>query len=620
MVEPLDTAGTLPLTARTQPWMDRIVRNPTLCGELIETYGSPVNLHDFGALTGNIAELQAAAQRHGVALGVYFARKANKTFGAVQAAYAAGAGIDVASHRELEQCLALGVPGEKLILSAATKTPSTIDAALKALAVISVDNEDEFRLVLQRAAKTESEAQIALRLNVLEPGIAPSRFGLGTEHWLDLVGKADARRGIKVRGVHFHLNGYSAQERSIGILAAILLIDQLRGLGHRPQFIDMGGGVPVNYLTSREQWRSFWEAVADGRGTRKDAPMFAGEVPPAASSASAALGLTSEDSQSPAQQDFSTLATSCWGGPPVIQPGSSADTGEDPIFDPVTQEIDRLLNPPATWRGDTLGLVDPESDRPSPMTYPYFQDQTRGTWLDTVLGTPVRGLIPDRDNGDAADGDVDGGGSSDRGIDSDSASESGSASDSADVTVAQELNRRNLELRCEPGRALMDGCGMTIAQVAARQVTSDGIELVVLYMNRTQMRSTSADYLVDPIHMRPLEFDVRQDRARVDAEPYPVEGAYLVGSYCIEEELIMRRAFDFPQGVEVGDLIAFPNTGGYFMHILESASHQIPLAANLVFDSREEPSAGDDPQSDVARTRWVQDAVDLVNPAGGQPL
>ncbi len=32
----------------------------------------------------------------------------------------------------------------------------------------------------------------------------------------------------------------------------------------------------------------------------------------------------------------------------------------------------------------------------------------------------------------------------------------------------------------------------------------------------------------------------------------------------------------------VGDLVAFVNTGGYQMHILESASHQIPLARNLI--------------------------------------
>ena len=57
---------------------------------------------------------------------------------------------------------------------------------------------------------------------------------------------------------------------------------------------------------------------------------------------------------------------------------------------------------------------------------------------------------------------------------------------------------------------------------------------------------------------------------------------FLVGAYCIEAELILRRRLAFPQGVGVGDVIALPNTAGYLMHILESASHQLPLASNLV--------------------------------------
>ncbi len=36
--------------------------------------------------------------------------------------------------------------------------------------------------------------------------------------------------------------------------------------------------------------------------------------------------------------------------------------------------------------------------------------------------------------------------------------------------------------------------------------------------------------------------------------------------------------------MSVGDFVAFPNTAGYLMHILESSSHQIPLARNLVLD------------------------------------
>ena len=60
------------------------------------------------------------------------------------------------------------------------------------------------------------------------------------------------------------------------------------------------------------------------------------------------------------------------------------------------------------------------------------------------------------------------------------------------------------------------------------------------------------------------------------------DDGFLVGAYCIEDELILRRRMWFPEGVAAGDIIALPNTGGYLMHILESASHQIPLARNVV--------------------------------------
>ena len=40
----------------------------------------------------------------------------------------------------------------------------------------------------------------------------------------------------------------------------------------------------------------------------------------------------------------------------------------------------------------------------------------------------------------------------------------------------------------------------------------------------------------------------------------------------------------------MGDIVVFPNTAGYLMHILESASHQIPLARNLVLDAAARPS------------------------------
>lgn len=168
---------------------------------------------------------------------------------------------------------------------------------------------------------------------------------------------------------------------------------------------------------------------------------------------------------------------------------------------------------PFTWRSDPLRN-----------TYPYWQEPTRGAWLTEVLS----------------------GG------------------------VAEALRERGLRLHLEPGRSLVDGCGLTLAEVAFTKTRSDGVPLVGLAMNRTQCRTTSDDFLIDP-------YLVKRTPPSEEIE------AFLVGAYCIEDELILRRKIRFPRGVAAGDLVAIPNTAGYFMHILESASHQIPLAKNVVW-------------------------------------
>lgn len=210
-----------------------------------------------------------------------------------------------------------------------------------------------------------------------------------------------------------------------------------------------------------------------------------------------------------------------------------------------------------TWRGDGLGLrreAGPAGDRLAGVrdVYPYFQDLTRGAWLEEILRSEVH----------------------------------------PGVTVAEALTSRGLRLHCEPGRAMLDGCGVTLARVAFRKHTSDGIPLVGLEMNRTQCRSTSADFLVDPLVVRTRCTGSEPSQSPRDADHAPAsarlasESAFLVGAYCIEAELLLRRRFEFPLGIETGDIVAFPNTAGYMMHILESASHQIPLAANVAWDGR----------------------------------
>ncbi|MCS5479887.1 FAD/NAD(P)-binding protein [Corynebacterium sp. YIM 101645] len=431
---PQQAHGIPPLTARLDPWAQELTSDLPACRELLAEFGSPVNVLDPGPMPGNIQELVAAGADCGVDTRIFFARKANKALAFVDAVRDAGHGVDVASENELAQVLARGVPGERIILSAAIKPDRLLELAIANQVTISADSRAELERI--SALTAGRRAHVAPRV-APDPGLLPpTRFGERSRDWA--VHLAGPVAGVDIVGLHVHLHGYSATDRATALRECFSLIDTLRTAGHDPSFIDLGGGVPMSYLDDGQQWEDYQQArraVLDGYAT------------------------------------------------------------------------------PFTWKSDPLANV-----------YPFHQAPVRGAWLREVL----------------AEG------------------------------IAEGLVDRGLRLHLEPGRSLLDGCGLILAEVAFVKTRSDGVPLVGLAMNRTQCRTTSDDYLVDPIHLT-------EHTGGEEVE------AYLVGAYCIEDELILRRRIRFPQGVRAGDVIAIPNTAGYFMHILESASHQIPLAKNVVW-------------------------------------
>lgn len=463
--------GSPPLTARLEPWMRDLLADPRECDRLLETHGSPVNVHDFTSLERNARDMIQAGDRHGVSVRVFVARKANKTLGLVEAVKALGHGIDVGSERELRQVLDSGMDPSHIVLTAAVKPERLLRLAMEHGVPVALDNLDEAFLAHRVGAELPEPAPVVLRM-APEPvdGMAPTRFGETSRAWLSFLDEhPSGPAGFRLDGIHFHLHGYAPGDRSVALAQAIEFFDRLRERGHAPSFIDMGGGVPMSYLDDADQWATFWN-----------------------------------------EHEAAVLA------------GAATET----------------------WRADGLGLRaedTPEGPRLAGVRdlYPYHQSPVRGQWLDRVLAAEI------------APGE----------------------------TAADALNSRGITLHCEPGRSMLDGCGLTLACVVFRKHTSDGVPIVGLEMNRTQCRSTSADFLVDPVLVR----TGGADRGASGRDTWNGDdGAFLVGAYCIEAELILRRRIRFPDGIDVGDVIALPNTAGYLMHILESASHQIPLAANVV--------------------------------------
>lgn len=451
--------GHVPLDARLEPWMLEVLSSPEL-HRWVDDFGTPLNVINTSPLVRNIDELTATTQTRGVDFRVYLARKANKCLSFVDAAAACGAGIDVASLPELQQVVNSGASGSDVICTAAIKTDELLAECVRHQVTVAIDNADELQQ-LRQMIDGERTASIALRVSGFRHANESlhSRFGIDVHLLLDFLqthGEPFSNGLVSLDGLHFHLDGYSAEQRVSAIRQCLPLIDHLRSRGHDIRFLDIGGGIPMSYLDDETQWTTFLDTHR-----------------------SALLG----------------------------------------------------NRPPLTYRNHGLGFSVVNGEvHGQRNTYPYFQRLVQSDWLASILDAPYD-----------------------------------------DSTIAKSFADRSLQLRCEPGRSVLDGCGITVARAVFRKRHIAGDWLIGLAMNRTQCRTSSDDFLVDPLLIP------HRTAKRTDA----IDG-FLVGAYCTESELLSLRKLRFANGVANGDLVVFPNTAGYFMHFLESRSHQFPLAKNVV--------------------------------------
>lgn len=456
-----------PLTPIMHPWISSITADTDLLRKTIAEYGSPVNIQCLHPFEKNVAAFGTVFREQELDYRIYYARKANKSLSFAAQSYRLSQGIDTASYRELHQCLSLGIPAEYLLCTAAVKTPELLELAIAHGVEVVIDNEDECMLMQQIASTLNRRVSINVRVGgfTVEEQQLHTRFGWDIreagQFITTSIGEGNRFERLHYTGLHFHLNGYSIEQRAEAILQCLALADRLHEGGFRTETLDIGGGILVNYLRSRTEWETFHRTLKDAV-EGKTAPITYLNHP---------LGMTVLD------------------GKPLDEP----------------------------------------------QVYPYYNTIHQEHFLRHMLEYKA----------------------------------------SSGSTVAREIRKRGIAMRMEPGRSALDQCGITVARVVFRKSDNRGNLLVGLEMNGTQLRSSSADFLVDPVHIPSTPL------VGPDSPAY----GFLVGAYCLEQELILKRCIRFKTYPQVGDLMVFVNTAGYMMHFYESEAHQFTLAANTFLES-----------------------------------
>ena len=147
------------------------------------------------------------------------------------------------------------------------------------------------------------------------------------------------------------------------------------------------------------------------------------------------------------------------------------------------------------------------------------------------------------------------------------------------VPAGRLLSESVLELWIEPGRAMLDQAGLTVAEVLHVRKSEQGHPLLVLRMNRSNLNSFELTLLTDPILLS-------RNQTAVPCE----EEYFLTGNLCVANELLTPRLIRFGRQVSPGDLIAFINTAPYIMDFAESPTLHQPVARKIAVWFKEHQS------------------------------
>ncbi|HAJ90721.1 MAG TPA: pyridoxal-dependent decarboxylase [Rhodospirillaceae bacterium] len=141
------------------------------------------------------------------------------------------------------------------------------------------------------------------------------------------------------------------------------------------------------------------------------------------------------------------------------------------------------------------------------------------------------------------------------------------------VTYADLIRDNLLELYIEPGRAMLDQCGITLARVTHTKNSTNGELLIGLDMNRSNNHSQNIKNLCEPVLIP--RCTGRQ------AIPLQTRGFYYVGHLCLSYDIIQYNKIYSDQIPQAGDVVAFINTAPYIMDFTESETLMHPVAEKV---------------------------------------
>lgn len=195
---------------------------------------------------------------------ICFALKANPNLRILKSLAKAGCGADIVSGGELKRALEAKIDPMKIVFSGVAKSEEEITMALKAskqgIYSFNIESIDELETIQKLAKKFKKKARVAIRFNPqvvtkthkhISTGYKTHKFGLVKKDLLKAIHLTQKSSHIVLAGLSMHIGSQltclKATEKALIEFCAV--INEVK---EPLEFIDLGGGLGVNYKRSEK--------------------------------------------------------------------------------------------------------------------------------------------------------------------------------------------------------------------------------------------------------------------------------------------------------------------------------------------------------------------------------
>ncbi|MBR3846032.1 MAG: diaminopimelate decarboxylase [Alistipes sp.] len=220
-------------------------------------YETPFYLYDMALLRQTLESVVYESKRYGYHL--HYAIKANYDDRILATIREYRLGIDCASGNELQKAIEAGFDPKTIVYAGVGKKDKELRYAIEQqILAINVESLEELYLLDRLSAEAGRITDVALRINpdidpktnhCIDTGQADSKFGISYEEILEHTEELKALKNLKLIGIHLHIG---SQIRELHVfenmcLKVNLIVENLERLGFSFRFVDVGGGLGVNY-------------------------------------------------------------------------------------------------------------------------------------------------------------------------------------------------------------------------------------------------------------------------------------------------------------------------------------------------------------------------------------